>query len=165
MKRRMTALFLSLLLALGLCACGEDVPVENPNGPGRMVRRIEVAIHPEDDSFSRTYVTQENMNDLLALLRAMSTTDYPAQAPDIDGGQTYYTATVTCANGQQHVYYLLGHTYLRAGDDPWCLIDMDLSLQFTEFLHTRPSDDGSMPIETTVPAASSAPPETTAPTQ
>ena len=166
MKRRMTALFLSLLLALGLCACGEDVPVENPNGPGRMVRRIEVAIHPRDERFDRTYVTQENMNELLNLLRSIHTDAEPEQEPDLDGGQSYYTATVTFANGQQSVYYLLGHTYLRLGEEDWCVIDTDRSLKFSEFIRTHPTDDGSVTVETTAaPTESTAPTETTAPTQ
>ena len=160
MKRRMTALFLSLLLALGLCACGEDVPVENPNGPGRMVRRIEVAIHPRDERFDRTYVTQENMNELLNLLRSIHTDAEPEQEPDLAGGQSYYTATVTFANGQQSVYWLLGHTYLRLGDEPWCVITTEQASRFTDFIRTRPSDDGSAPTEPTT-----APTETAAPTQ
>ena len=159
MLRKIIAMTLSVLLLLGLCACGEEEPPVSSSGPGRMVRRIEVAIHPEDPAFDRTYVTQQNMNELLALLRSMETTDYPETEPDLDGGQSYYTATVTFANGEQSVYYLLGHTYLRLGDDDWCLIDSKLSRQFSEFLHDRPSDDGSVVIETT------APPETTAPTE
>ena len=158
MKRKRILLLLILTLLLGLTACGGDEPVATGTGPGRMVRRIEVCIHPEDDSFSRVYVTQENMNDLLALLRSMSTRNYPETEPDISSGQTYYTATVTYANGEQSVYYLLSHTYLRLGNDPWCLIDSDQSFQFTEFLRTRPSDDGSMPIETTVPPETTTPP-------
>ena len=160
MNRKRILILLILTLLLGLTACGGDHPIATGTGPGRMVRRIAVDIHPEDDSFSRVYVTQENMNDLLALLRAMSTKNYPETDPDIGSGQTYYTATVTFANGEQSVYYLLSHTYLRLGNDPWCLIDSDLSFQFTEFLRTRPSDDGSMPIEATAP-----PETTTAPTE
>ena len=159
MKKKRILLLLSLVLLLGLTACGGDTPISTGTGPGRMVRRIEVAIHPADSSFSRTYVTEQNMNDLLALLRSISTKNYPETEPDIHGGQTYYTATITYANGEQSIYYLLGHTYLRMGNDPWCLIDTSQSLQFTDFIRSHPSDDGSMPIETTTP------PETTAPTE
>lgn len=166
MKRERILLLLILTLLLGLTACGGDEPVATGTGPGRMVRRIEIAIHPEDDAFSRIYVTQENMNDLLTLLRAMNTKNYPETDPDIDGGQTYYTATVTYANGEQSIYYLLGHTYLRLGNDPWCLIDNDLSRQFSEFIHTRPSDDGSVPAASTAaPTETAAPVETTAPAE
>ena len=159
MYRKITAIILSLLLVLSLCACGTEEPPLNPSGPGRMVRRIEVAIHPADPDFDRTYVTQENMNELLSLLRGMETDKRPETEPDIDGGQNYYTATITFANGEQSVYYLLGHTYLRLGDDPWCLIDSNLSRKFSEFIRTHPTDDGSVPIETNAPA------ETTAPTE
>ena len=153
MKKKRILVLLILALLLSLTACGDDTSISTGTGPGRMVRRIEVEIHPEDPSFSRTYVTQENMNDLLTLLRAMSSKNYPEQDPDLGSGQTYYTATVTFANGEQSVYYLLGHTYLRMGRDPWCIIDSDLSFRFNEFLRTRPSDDGSMPVETTAPTA------------
>lgn len=166
MNRKILSLLFALLLALGLTACGEESPTaDNPSGPGRMVRRIEVAIHPEDQNFDRTYVTQDNMNDLLALLRTMQTDEEPTREPDLDGGQSYYTATVTFANGEQSVYYLLGHTYLRLGDDPWCVIDTDLSRRFSEFLHEHPTDDGSVTIETTAPPETTAPAESTAPTE
>ena len=159
MKRKLFLICLSLLLALGLSACGEEAPpAETADGPGRMVRSIEVAIHPADSAFDRTYVTQENMNALLALLRSMQTAVEPEQTPDLQGGQSYYTATVTFANGQQSVYYLLGHTYLRLGDAPWCVINTDLSRKFIDFIKEHPTDDGTQPTETTAPA------ETTAPT-
>lgn len=165
MLRKTIALALSALLLFGLCGCGEETPPISSSGPGRMVRRIEVAIHPEDANFDRVYVTQENMNELLALLRSMETDKEPEQEPEIDGGQTYYTATVTFANGDKSVYYLLGHSYLRLGDSTWCVIDPKLSVQFSEFLKTRPSDDGSVVIETTEPVETSAPAESTEPTE
>ena len=116
-----------------------------------MVRRIEVAIHPDDPDFARTYVTQENMNELLALLRSMQTDVEPEREPDVDGGQNLYTATVTFANGQQSVYCLLGHTYLRLGDEDWCIIDTNLARHFSQFILDHPSDD--TPAESTTPAA------------
>ncbi len=158
MKRKKIALLLALMLLLS--GCGHDTPQPAGTGPGRMVRRIEVAIHPEDPDFARTYVTLENMNELLALLRAMQTDVEPEEEPDINDGQILYTATVTFANGQQSVYCLLGHTYLRLGQEDWCVIDTKLSRQFSEFIRSRPSDDGSVTIETTA-----APTETTVPAE
>ena len=155
MRKRAIALILALLLLL--CGCSSDSPHTEGTGPGRMVRRIEVAIEPADARFDRTYVTQENMNALLNLLRSMETDTAPEEEPDLHGGQSYYTATVTFANGQQSVYYLLGHTYMRLGDDPWCVITGEQSLAFNTFLREHPSDD--VPQETTT-----APTETTAPT-
>lgn len=165
MKKRL--LLLIPLLLLTLTACGLDSPpVSNPSGPGRMVRRIEVSPHPTDGELDRVYVTQENMNALLALLRAMETDEAPLTEPDITGDQSYYTATVTFANGEQTVYHLLGHTYLRRGDGDWCVIDPESSIQFIHFLREHPTDDGSVPIETTAaPTETAAPAETTAPTE
>ena len=155
MKRKMILLILSL--ALLLTACGGETPPVNGSAPGRMVRKIEVSIHPEDPAFARTYVTQENMNELLGLLRSLENSDEPDREPVTDDGQNLYTATVTFANGQQSVYYLLGHTYLRLGDKPWCTITLEQSKRFTDFIRTHPSDDGS--AETTIP------PETTQPAE
>lgn len=167
MKRKLLMICLSLLLALGLSACGEEAPpAETADGPGRMVRSIEVAIHPADSDFDRTYVTQENMNALLALLRSMQTDREPEQTPDLQGGQSYYTATITFANGEQSVYYLLGHTYMRLGNNSWCIIDSDLSMKFSEFIRKHPTDDGSVAIETTAaPTETTVPAETTAPAE
>ena len=147
MRKRAIALILALLLLL--CGCNSDSPHTEGTGPGRMVRRIEVAIEPEDARFDRTYVTQENMNALLALLRSMQSDIEPDREPDVDNGQSLYIATVTFANGQQSIYYLLGHTYMRLGDEPWCVIDREKSMQFTQFLREHPSDD--VPTETTAP--------------
>ena len=139
MKKRMIALM--LVLSVLLCGCGGNTPKESSGAPGRMVKTIEVAIHPDDPDFARVYETQENMNDLLALLRGMETDDVPAEEPDIEGGQSLFTVTVTFANGQQSVYYLLGHTYLRNSDGDWCIIDNSQSMAFNRFLRERPSDD------------------------
>ena len=149
MKKRMIALM--LMLSLLLCGCGSDTPKTDSGAPGRMVQTIEVAIHPEDPEFSRVYETQENMNDLLTLLRGMETDDVPAEKPDIAGGQSLFTVTVTFANGQQSVYYLLGHTYLRNSDGDWCIIDSSQSMAFNQFLRERPSDDVEISTETTLP--------------
>ena len=139
MKKRMIALM--LVLSVLLCGCGGDTPKASSGAPGRMVQSIRVAIHPDDPDFARVYETQENMNDLLALLRSMETDDVPAEEPDIEGGQSLFTVTVTFANGQQSVYYLLGHTYLRNSDGDWCIIDNSQSMAFNQFLRERPSDD------------------------
>ena len=160
MMRRFTAILLTALALLSLCGCGRETPPKQSSAPGRMVQRIEVAIHPADSRFDRTYVTQENMNALLTLLRNLETQDYPETEPETDGGQTLYTATVTFANGEKSVYRLLGHTYLQLGDDPWCIIGTERSMEFSKFLKEHPSDDGSVPTETTVP-----PTETTAPAE
>ena len=138
MKKRMIALM--LMLSVLLWGCGNDTPKADNGAPGRMVKTIEVAIHPQDPEFARVYETQENMNDLLSLLRGMETDDVPAEEPDIEGGQSLFTVTVTFANGQQSVYYLLGHTYLRNSDGDWCIIDNSQSMAFNQFLRERPSD-------------------------
>ena len=160
MLKKITAMLLTAILLLSLCACGRETPPKQSSAPGRMVQRIEVAIHPADPRFERTYVTQKNMNALLTLLRNLETQDYPETEPDPNGGQTLYTATVTFSNGDQSVYRLLGHTYLQLGDDPWCIIGTERSMRFSEFLREHPSDDGAVPTETTVP-----PTEPTAPAE
>jgi hypothetical protein len=142
---------LILVLVLLLTGCGRYTPgIESTSGPGRMVRRIEVAIHPEDPEYARTYVTQENMNALLSILRPMVTAEEPPEEPNVNDGQNLYTATVTFANGQQSVYYLLGRTYLRMGDEDWCVVDASLANKFIQFILEHPSDD-SVPVETTAP--------------
>ena len=160
MLRKFTAAVLAILLLLSLSACGRETPPRNDSAPGRMVRRIAVAIHPEDPAFDRTYVTQENMNALLGLLRSMVTEVYPTEEPDPGDGQSLYTVTVTFANGQQSTYRLLGHRFLQLGDEPWCVITTEQASCFTDFIRTRPSDDGSAPTQPTT-----APTETAAPTQ
>ena len=151
MKKRILALV--LLLSLLLCGCGDDSPKSDSGAPGRMVRRIEVAIRPENPEYDRVYQTQENMNDLLALLRSMENDEIPAQEPDVENGQSLYTVTVTFANGEQSIYYLLGHTYLRLGDSPWCVINTELSRKFIDFIKEHPTDDGTQTTETTAPTA------------
>ena len=141
MNRKNIALLLILTLLLGLTACGGDEPEVTGTGPGRMIRRIEVAIHPEDAAYARTYVTQENMNQVLSMLRAMQTDSRPETEPDINGGQTLYTVTATFANGEQSVYHLLGHTFLRLGGDDWCVIDPERSEEFVRYLLAHPTDE------------------------
>ena len=156
MKKRILAL--AMILSILLCGCGDDTPKSDSGAPGRMVRRIEV--RPENPEYERVYQTQENMNDLLALLRSMENDNIPAQEPDVENGQSLYTVTAIFANGEQSVYYVLGHTYLRNSDGDWCIIDLDQSMAFNQFLRERPSDDVPAPTET-----ATAPAETTAPTE
>ena len=156
MKKKILALV--MILSILLCGCGDDTPKSDSGTPGRMVRRIAVAIQPENPEYDRVYQTQENMNDLLALLRSMENDNIPAQEPDVENGQILYTVTATFANGEQSVYYILGHTYLRNSDGDWCIIDLEQSMAFNQFLQDRPSDN--VPTETTT-----APAETTAPTE
>lgn len=160
MHKKFIAITLVIALLLSLCACSREEPTHSDAAPGRMVRRIEVAFHPANPDFARTYVTQENMNTLLTLLRDMENAQLPESEPDLEGGQSYFSATITFANGQQSIYYLLGHSHLRLGDNPWCIITTDQAMEFIEFLRSHPSDDGSAVIETT-----SAPTETAAPTE
>ena len=160
MLKKITAMLLTALALLSLCGCGRETQPKQSSAPGRMVQRIEVAIHPEDPRFDRVYVTQENMNALLTLLRNLETREYPETDPDPNGGQTLYTATITFANGDKSVYRLLGHTYLQLGDNPWCIIGTERAMQFSQFIREHPSDDGSAPVETTAP-----PTETTAPAE
>ena len=155
MKKRILALV--MLLSILLCGCGDDTPKADSGAPGRMVRRIEVAIQPENPEYDRVYQTQENMNDLLAHLRSMENDNIPAQEPDVENGQILYTVTATFANGEQSVYYILGHTYLRNSDGDWCIIDLEQSMAFNQFLRERPSDDVPAPTETIA--------ETTSPTE
>ena len=153
MKKRILALV--MILSILLCGCGDDTPKSDSGAPGRMVRRIEV--RPENPEYERVYQTQENMNDLLALLRSMENDNIPAQEPDVENGQSLYIVTAIFANGEQSVYYVLGHTYLRNTDGDWCIIDLDQSMAFNQFLRDRPSDNVPAPTETIA--------ETTAPTE
>lgn len=156
MKKRILALV--MILSILLCGCGDDTLKSDSGAPGRMVRRIEVAIRPENPEYVRVYQTQENMNDLLALLRSMENDTAPDVEPDLHSGQSYYTATVTFANGQQSVYYLLGHTYLRLGQEDWCVVNSEQAKAFNTFLRDHPSDDS--PTEpTAVPTETSEPTE------
>ena len=141
MLRKFTAAVLAILLLLSLSACGRETPPRNDAAPGRMVRRIEVAFHPANPDFARTYVTQENMNALLGLLRSMTSEVYPLEEPDPGDGQSLYTVTVTFSNGQQSTYRLLGHRFLQLGDEPWCVVSTDQSMLFNTFLQEHPSDD------------------------
>ena len=140
MLKRFTAIALTALVLLSLCACSPDRSPRRDSALGRMVQRIDVAIHPDDPDYARTYVTQEKMNALLNLLRYMETADFPEVEPDPEGGQTLYTATVTFTDGAQSVYQLLGHTYLKLGDNPWCIVSTERSMKFSRFILEHPSD-------------------------
>ena len=81
MKKRILALV--MILSILLCGCGDDTPKSDSGTPGRMVRSIEVAIQPENPEYDRVYQTQENMNDLLTLLRSMESDNVPAPTETI----------------------------------------------------------------------------------
>lgn len=149
----------SILTGCGLVELLPDMTVAREL-PHLMVRSAEVAMHPRDPEFERCYQTQENLTDLLNLLREISTGDAPEEEPKVGDGQTYYTVTVTYASGRTREYILLGHRYLKVGDEPWCELEKEDAMRFNQFLRDHQSDDGSYVPPTTEPPA-----ETTLPTE
>lgn len=132
--------------------------------PSRMALCIDVALHPQDPDFNRTYSSQENLTDLLHLLREMHTDDVPEAAPSLTDGQSYYSATVTYANGSTAAYHILGHRYLQCPDGVWHQVDPALVMTFNQFLRSHPTDNGqSPPPVITEPAETTEPIETTPP--
>lgn len=168
MKKALTCVALTLLIALPLSGCGlvdhlVDRFLPQPTvqvTPRQMVQQLDVTLHPADAQFTRCYVTQENLNPLLTMLRDMVTEDVPEQDPDLYGGQSYYTITATYADGSSQHYLLLGYQYLRVGDNPWCLVSHNKVMEFAQFIQDHPSDDGSY-----IPPETQASPETTLPVE
>lgn len=169
MKKALTCVALTLLIALPLSGCGlvdhlVDRFLPQPTvqvTPRQMVQQLDVTLHPADAQFTRCYVTQENLNPLLTMLRDMVTEDVPEQDPDLYGGQSYYTITATYADGSSQHYLLLGYQYLRVGDNPWCLVSHNKVMEFAQFIQDHPSDDGSyIPPETQAPQETTLPVET-----
>lgn len=165
MKKRMFHIALLLALAAMLSGCGlsqllPDVTV-GQELPHLMVQKIDVSIHPHDPDFERHYQTQENLTALLNLLRQMRTADIPEEEPELTDGQTYYTVTATYASGDTQQYHLMGYSYLKVGDEPWCEIAYEKAMGFSQFIRDHQSDDGSYtPPETAPPAETTLPTET-----
>ena len=147
MKRRMlqlTALLLTILMLSG-CGIGGLLPnvTKGQELPHLMVSNIHVSMNPYDPDFERHYVTQENLTALLNLLRTMPTSDLTEEEPHLSDSQTYYTVTASYACGETRVYYLLGYRFLKVGDEPWCEIQYEDAMKFSQFIRDRYSDDGS----------------------
>lgn len=143
MKRKRTILCLLALLVI-LSACGNsnnDTPTEQTGVPSRMVEQIDVAIHPEDDDFARSYTDMEKMSPILRILRDMDTTHVPEEEPSITDGQTYYTITATYANGESRVYYLLSHKFMRIDDGTWCEIDNSDAMDLIQYIRDTPDTE------------------------
>lgn len=161
MKRKITALLALTMAVCMLSGCGivnaavsliaPDVTEAN-DLPHLMVQQIDVSLHPGDADYERHYLGQKNLTTVLQLLRAMATDEIPEEQPELSDGQTYYTVTATYASGEQQIYYLLGYSYLKVGEEPWCEIEFDRAMGFANYLKSHPSDDGSwVPPETTLP--------------
>ena len=109
--------------------------------PGRMVSRIDVSLYPHDPNFDRNYYAQDTLDAVLVLLRNMQGGEEPEAEPDLHGGQSYYAITAVYSSGESQVYYLLGHQYLKQGDEPWQIITTDQVMEFNHFLREHPSED------------------------
>lgn len=149
----------SLLAGCGLVDLLPDMTVAQEI-PHLMVRSAQVVMHPRDPEFERCYQTQENLNELLNLLREIDSGDEPEEEPELGDGQTYYTVTVTYASGETREYHLLGYRFLKVGNEPWIMIKHEDAMRFNQFIRDHPSDDGSYVPPTTQPPA-----ETTLPTE
>lgn len=149
----------SILTGCGLAELLPNITVAREL-PHLMVRTADVVIHPRDPEFDRHYQTQENLTALMTLLREISTGEVPETEPELGDGQTYYTVTATYASGKTREYILLGHRYLKVGDEPWCELEQEDAMRFNQFLRDHQSDDGSY-----IPPTTESPAETTLPTE
>ncbi len=159
-KRQLFAWLLLAVLAFGLAACGDEPEETLSTSAGRMVQKIEITFHPEDEAFHRVYVTQENMNVMLKILRGLSRDEKAESPPDLESGISYYTATITRANGETSTYRLASHTFLQLDEGEWYAADSGKAMSFVNFIQKHPSDDSS--VETTAAPETTAPAETTA---
>lgn len=168
MKRERIMLCLLVLLVL-LSACGNaqaDQPTGETGVPSRMVKQIDIAIHPEDEDLARSYTDMEKMSPILRFLRDMDTTREPEEEPSITDGQTYYTITATYANGESRVYYLLSHKYLRAEGEAWCEIDNADAMELIQYIRDTPdTDEAPEEAETAEPSGETQPEESSAETE
>lgn len=172
MKKLITQILMLTMLTALLSGCSvsqllPDVTVGREK-PHMMVQTVEVHINPYDPDYERCYQTQENLTAILSLLRQMRTTDIPQEEPDLDDGQSYYTVTAFYASGDTQEYHLMGYSYLKVGDEPWCQVAYEDAMEFSQFIRDHQSDDGSWvppetepPAETTLPAATETVPATT----
>lgn len=149
-KERMLLILLTLLITLSACGnFSSDVSAESAAVPARMVSRLDVSIHPSDDSMARSYTDMEKMSPILRFLRDMDTTHKPEEEPNLTDGQTYYTITAVYANGESRIYYLLSHQYMRIDDGQWCEIDNQDAMELIQYIRNTPDT-----IEETEPEAS-----------
>lgn len=129
----------------------------DPTAPGHLAVQIDVAMHPQDPDFARSYTTEQHLTDMLRLLRTMSFGQEPEQTPDLEDGQNYYSIQITYANGATSTYYLLGHRYIRLRSGEWRQTEQTLTMAFSEYLRDHP-EDGDCPLLTeTVPTQPSEP--------
>lgn len=161
MKRRFFAVLCAAVMILILCGCDlkdqlvgllPTVDDSVRNGPGRMVQQIEVSLHPADANYERLYRSQDTLNSLLQLLRDMENSTEPESEPDLNGGQSYYAITAVYASGESQVYYLLGHRYLKIGDNPWCVVTSEQALSIIRFFQNHVSENPAHAVsEATLP--------------
>lgn len=122
-----------------LCGCSFGGPEPTITAPSRMVIRADIAFSPSNPDFERAYTNQDTLDQLLQLLRSIQTVEYPEVTPDLAGGQSYYTITITYANGRVGEYHLLGHSWLQMGG-VWCRVSNQDALKFNEFIKDNPSE-------------------------
>ena len=151
MKReKMIVMLLALLLLLSACGSPDSSSTEPSAIPARMVSRLEVSIHPADDSLARNYEDMEKMTPILRFLRDMDTTQKPEEEPLLTDGQTYYTITAIYANGDSRTYYLLSHKFMRVDQGEWCEIDNLDAMELIQYIRNTP-DSEEAPTEESLP--------------
>lgn len=116
-----------------------SVPV-NTSAPRKLVEQLDISFYPDNPCYTRHYYSEENINALLALLRSFQSDNLATCHPKADDGQSYYIINVTYANNLTHQYYLMGHRYLRIGDNHWIEVGTDNAKKFVQFLNEHPND-------------------------
>ncbi len=147
--------FLLVFFTTSLSGCGLDdmmqtLPLSTSpgfSGPAKLVKQMEISFYPDNPSHARHYSSEENIGALLTLLRSFQTKDTPDRQPNLHDGQSYYTITVTYSNDLTYQYYLLGHRYLRMGNDQWMEIGTANAMKFIHFLDEHPNDASADQIQ------------------
>lgn len=147
MNIRFVALILLLVMfclsGCSISAAGFETTAPNlpdPAAPGKMVEHIDVCFRPDNPSYTRHYCSETNIQDFLTLLRSLQTNTYPDHQPNLLDGQSYFVITLTYSNDMTQEYYLMGHRYLRTGDNQWREIGTDNAAKFIQFLKDHPAD-------------------------
>ena len=136
-----TALILCMFLLAGcLSGCGSaarEIPSGNPriqSVPQRLVRQIDVALHPENPEVDRVYTRQAPLNKMIRLMREIDCST-PAPHPEaLDQADSYYSFTFTYSDGSQREFRLLSHQYFNNSRDGWVEIPRDQAMKLTSFI-------------------------------
>lgn len=139
MKRKMTVIYLSMILLLITAGCNHMMQRPSETEAYRVVTQIDVLYQKDRIVSDGSFFDPEKMQKILYYLRSVSPYGTPTEDPEQASGSNFYI-TLRYSDNTQKVYQQRDNRFMRIDGGPWKRIDPKRAMMLIQILETMDSD-------------------------